>query len=80
LGTVLAAAVPAAAVGLILQSAVLAPVVGRMAAGYADLLPRAGAGQAALVVVCLLALCAVAAAVVARRTLRTPIVVGLRRA
>ena len=43
-GIVLAAGVPAAAIGLALQSAVLAPLVGRMAAGYAELVPRAGAG------------------------------------
>ena len=79
-GIVLAAAVPAAAIGLALQSALLAPLVGRMAAGYAELLPRAGIGQAALIVAGLLVLCAVAAALVAYRTVRAPIVAGLRRA
>jgi hypothetical protein len=77
-GVVLAAAVPAAAVGLALQSAVLAPLVGRMAAGYAELVPRAGLGQAALVVAGLLALAAAATALVARRVLREPVVLGLR--
>jgi hypothetical protein len=78
-GVVLAAAVPAAVLGLALQSAVLAPLVGRMAAGYADLLPRAGAGQALLVVGALALLCVLAAAVVARRAVRASIVTGLRR-
>ena len=78
-GIVLAAAVPGAALGLLLESVVLAPLVGRMAAGYADLLPRAGTGQAVLVALALAALCAVAAAVVMRRTLQMSIVDGLRR-
>jgi hypothetical protein len=78
-GVVLAAAVPAAVLGLALQSAVLAPLVGRMAAGYAELLPRAGTGQALLVVAGLAVLCLLAAALVAQRTLRTSIVTGLRR-
>ena len=79
-GIVLAAALPAAVLGLALQSALLAPIVGRMAAGYAELVPRAGAGQAALVVAGLLALCCVASGLVARRTVRASIVAGLRRA
>jgi hypothetical protein len=78
-GVVLAAAVPAAVLGLALQSAVLAPLVGRMAAGYADLLPRAGTGQALLVVAGLAVLCVLAAVLVARRTVRSSIVTGLRR-
>jgi hypothetical protein len=72
--------VPGAVLGLALQSAVLAPLVGRMAAGYADLVPRAGLGQALLVVAGLAVLCVLAAAVVMRRTVRAPIVAGLRRA
>lgn len=78
-GVVIAAAAPAAVLGLVLQSAVLAPLVGRMAAGYADLVPRATLGQALAVLAGLLVLCGLAAAVVARRTLRTSIVTGLRR-
>jgi LPXTG-motif cell wall-anchored protein len=58
---------------------VLAPLVGRMAAGYADVLPRSGTGQSLLVAAGLAVLCALAASVVARRAVRTPIVAGLRR-
>ena len=54
-------------------------LVGRMAAGYAELLPRPGTGQAALVLAGLAVLCLLAAVLVAQRTLRTPIVTGLRR-
>ena len=80
-GIVLAAGVPAAAIGLALQSASAgAARRRRMAAGYAELIPRAGAGQAALVVAGLLALSVLAAALVAHRTVRAPIVTGLRRA
>jgi ABC-type lipoprotein release transport system permease subunit len=79
-GIVLAAAVPAAAIGLAVQSVVLAPLVGRMAAGYAELVPRAGTGQAALVVAGLLILCAISSALVTHRTVSAPVVVGLRKA
>jgi hypothetical protein len=78
-GVVLAAAVPAVVLGLALEVTVLAPLVGRMAAGYADVLPRSGAGQSLLVAAGLAVLCALAASVVARRAVRTPIVAGLRR-
>jgi hypothetical protein len=78
-GVVLAAAVPAVVLGLALQSVVLAPLVGAMAAGYADLLPRAGVGQALLVAAGLAALCLLAAVTVAHRTMRSSIVEGLRR-
>jgi hypothetical protein len=78
-GVVLAAATPAVLIGLVLQWTVLAPLVGRVAAGYADVLPRAGAGQALLVAGGLGVLCTFAAALVARRTARSPIVSGLRR-
>jgi ABC-type lipoprotein release transport system permease subunit len=78
LGVVLVAAVPAAVAGLVLESVALAPLVASLAAGYADLVPRASAGQALLVVTGLALLCLLAAVVVARRALRASIVEGLR--
>ena len=50
----------------------------RLAAGFADLPLAPSAGQAALVAGGLLALAAAATAVVARRTMREPVIEGLR--
>jgi hypothetical protein len=76
-GTGLALAVPAALVALALEHWVLAPVVGKLAAGYADLAARPQAGQAALVVGGLVALALAAAAWTARRAVAEPPVAGL---
>ena len=48
-GAALAVALPAALLALALERLVLAPLVGHLAAGYADLGPRSASGQAALV-------------------------------
>ena len=78
LGVVLVAAVPAALLGLVVESVALAPLVGDLAAGYADLVPRASLGQSLAVGAGLIVLCLLAALLVARRTLRESIVAGLR--
>ena len=78
LGVVLVAAVPAALLGLIVESVALAPLVGHLAAGYADLVPRASLGQSLAVGAGLILLCLLAALLVAQRTLRESIVAGLR--
>ncbi len=78
LGVVLVAAVPAGLLGLVVESVALAPLVGNLAAGYADLVPRASIGQALIVAAGLIALCLLAALLVARRALRGSIVEGLR--
>jgi ABC-type lipoprotein release transport system permease subunit len=78
LGVVLVAAVPAAVLGLVVESVALAPLVGDLAAGYADLVPRASLGQALLVAAGLILLSLLAALLVARRALRASIVAGLR--
>ena len=57
LGVVLVAAVPAALLGLVVESVALAPLVGNLAAGYADLVPRATVAES-LVVAAGLACCA----------------------
>jgi hypothetical protein len=57
---------------------VLGPVVGRLAAGFADVQITPSAGQAVLVAAALLALAAAATALVARRVQREPVVAGLR--
>jgi hypothetical protein len=77
-GVVAVAAVPAALLGLLVERVALAPAVGALAAGYADVVPAVGLGQALLVTAGLAVLCALAAALVARRTIREPIVPGLR--
>jgi ABC-type lipoprotein release transport system permease subunit len=77
-GAALAVALPAAGVGVLLEWLVLGPLVSRRAAGYADLPLAPSAGQAALVVAGLLLLAAAATAVVARRTMREPVIEGLR--
>jgi MacB-like periplasmic core domain/FtsX-like permease family len=77
-GAALAVAAPGAAAGLALEAAVLGPVVGRLAAGFADVQIVPSAGQAILVAAALLALAAAATALVARRVQREPVVAGLR--
>jgi putative ABC transport system permease protein len=57
---------------------VLGPLVARLAAGFATLPIAPGPGQVIIVVAGLLALAALATAVVARRVLREPVVLGLR--
>ncbi|HEX8102755.1 MAG TPA: FtsX-like permease family protein, partial [Solirubrobacteraceae bacterium] len=77
-GAAAAVAVPAALLGIALEIGVFAPLVARLAAGYAALPLLPGAGQIAIVVLGLAALAAVAVWLVARRTLREPVVEGLR--
>jgi hypothetical protein len=77
-GAGLALAVPAAGLAIALEHWVLAPIVGELAAGYADLAARPQAGQAALVAGGLMALAVVAAALTARRAVAEPPVAGLR--
>jgi ABC-type lipoprotein release transport system permease subunit len=77
-GAALVVAVPAALAGVLLEWLVLGPVVARLAAGFADLPLAPSAGQVALVVGGLLALSAAATALVARRTMREPVIAGLR--
>jgi ABC-type lipoprotein release transport system permease subunit len=73
-----AVVVPALAVAVVLEAAVLAPLVARLAAGYADLPLGATAGQVALVGGALLGLSWIAAWLTGRRLVREPIVAGLR--
>jgi hypothetical protein len=77
-GAALAVALPAAVVALALERLVLAPLVGHLAAGYADLGPRSSAGQVALALGGLAVLSVMAAAWVARRAVDEPPVAGLR--
>jgi predicted lysophospholipase L1 biosynthesis ABC-type transport system permease subunit len=77
-GAALAVALPAAVIALALERLVLAPLVGHLAAGYADLGPRTSFGQVALAVGGLAALSVVAAAWVTRRAVAEPPVAGLR--
>ena len=77
-GTALAVAVPAAIAGVLLEWLVLGPLVARLAAGYAELPLSPALGQALLVAGGLLLLAAAATALVARRTMREPILAGLR--
>jgi hypothetical protein len=77
-GAALAVALPAAVLALALERLVLAPLVGHLAAGYADLGPRSSAGQAALAFGGLALLGVVAAAWVARRATAAPPLQGLR--
>ena len=78
LGAAAAVALPGAVLGVVLELTIMGPLVARLAAGFASLPLAPGPGQVALVVVGLLALAAVATALVARRVLREPVVVGLR--
>jgi hypothetical protein len=77
-GAALAVAVPAAVAAVALEQLVLAPLVGRLAASYADLVPSLSWGAAALVACALPLLGLVAAAWVARTVLRDAPVDGLR--
>ncbi len=77
-GAALAVALPAAVLALALERLVLAPLVGHLAAGYADLGPQSSAGQAALALGGLVLLGIAAAAYVARRATAEPPVEGLR--
>jgi putative ABC transport system permease protein len=77
-GAALAVAVPAAVVALALERLVLAPLVGQLAAGYADLGPRSSVSQVALALGGLALLSVIAAAWVARGAMAEPPVVGLR--
>jgi putative ABC transport system permease protein len=78
LGAAAAVALPGAVAGVVLEVTVIGPLVARLAAGFASLPIAPGPGQVALVIGGLLALAALATALVARRTLREPIVRGLR--
>jgi hypothetical protein len=78
LGAAAAVALPGAVLGVVLEVTVMGPLVARLAAGFASLPITPGPGQVALVVCGLLALAAVATALVARRVLREPVVVGLQ--
>jgi ABC-type lipoprotein release transport system permease subunit len=78
LGAAAAVAIPGAIVGVVLEITVLGPVVARLAAGFATLPIAPGAGQVILVFGALLALAGLATALVARRVLREPVVLGLR--
>ena len=78
LGAAAAVAIPGALVGVALEVTVLGPLVARLAAGFATLPLAPGVGQVVLVVAGVVALAAIATALVARRVLREPVVVGLR--
>jgi ABC-type antimicrobial peptide transport system permease subunit len=77
-GAGLAIAVPAAVLAIALEHWALAPLVGRLASGYADLGARAPAGQMLLVLAGLVGLAVAAAAWTARRAVAEPPVAGLR--
>ncbi len=77
-GAALAVVVPATVVAIVLEAALLSPLVSRLAAGYADLPLGATAGQIAVVSGGLLLLSWAAAALTGRRLVREPVVAGLR--
>ncbi len=77
-GAALVVAVPAAVAGVLLEWLVLGPLVARLAAGFAALPLAPSAGHVALVLGGLGLLAAAATAVVARRTMREPVIAGLR--
>jgi ABC-type antimicrobial peptide transport system permease subunit len=77
-GAAAAVALPALVVAVLLEALVLAPLVARLASGYADLPLGASAAQVAAVGAALLVLAALAAALTARRLAREPVVAGLR--
>jgi hypothetical protein len=77
-GAALAVVVPSVIVAVVLEAAVLSPLVAHVAAGYADLPLGADAGQVALVAGGLVVLAWVAASLTGRRLAREPIVAGLR--
>jgi hypothetical protein len=76
-GAALAVALPAAAGALLLELLVLAPLVGRLAAGYADLSASASVDQVAVALGGLALLSVAAAAWVARRATADPPAGGL---
>jgi ABC-type lipoprotein release transport system permease subunit len=73
-----AVVLPAVVVAVTLEAIVLAPLVSRLAAGYADLPLGATPGQIALVAGSLLVLSWLAAWLTGRRLVREPVVAGLR--
>jgi ABC-type antimicrobial peptide transport system permease subunit len=77
-GAAAAVALPAALAGVALARWALAPLVGRLAAGFAAVSPVPSAGQSVLVVLGLAALGAAATALVGRRVMAEPVVRGLR--
>jgi hypothetical protein len=77
-GAALAVALPAAVLALALERLVLAPLVGRLAAGYADVGAQSSAGQTALALGGLALLAVLAAAWVARSATAAPPLKGLR--
>jgi ABC-type lipoprotein release transport system permease subunit len=77
-GAALVVAVPAVLAAVALEWIVLGPLVARLAAPFATLPLAPAPGQILLVAGGLLALAAAATAVVARRALREPVIVGLR--
>jgi ABC-type lipoprotein release transport system permease subunit len=77
-GAAAAVALPAALLGVALEAAVFGPVVARLAAGFASLPIAPSLAQVMLVVAGVVALAGAATALVARRVLREPVVLGLR--
>jgi hypothetical protein len=77
-GAALAVAVPGALAGALLEREVLTPVVARLAGDYVSVPLGTGPGQIALVVTGFIGLAAIAASWRSRRSLREPIVAGLR--
>jgi ABC-type lipoprotein release transport system permease subunit len=77
-GAAAAVALPAAALGVVLELLVFGPLVSRLAAGFASLPLAASAGQVAFVIAGLLALAAAATWLIARRVMAEPVVAGLR--
>lgn len=77
-GAALAVAVPAAALAVILERWLFAPLVASLAADFAALALDASPGQVAAVVSGLLILAAISTALVARRAMTEPIITGLR--
>jgi hypothetical protein len=71
---------PAAALALVLEGFVLAPLVEHLAAGYADLPLRTDPGQVGLVIGALALLVVAASAWTTRGLVREPVVAGLREA
>ncbi len=78
-GSALAVVALAAPLAVLAERVLLAPIVARLAAGYASLPLGAGAGEIAVVLAGLALLAAAAAALAARRVVREPIVAGLRQ-
>jgi ABC-type antimicrobial peptide transport system permease subunit len=77
-GAGLAIALPAAVLAVALEHWVLAPLVGTLAAGYADLAAQSQGGQVSLVIAGMIGLALAAAAWVACRAVAEPPVAGLR--